>query len=98
MPGVDHTGNSVMTALVTSDPKKAKVLGEKYEVEATFPYEEFPKALASGTFDSIYLATPNWRHAEFMVPAIIVVFSVVVQGLSFPALLRWTLAAREKDA
>ena len=70
MPGVDHTGNSVITALVTSDPKKAKELGEKYEVEATFTYEEFPQALASGTFDAIYLATPNWRHAEFIIPAL----------------------------
>ena len=70
MPGVDHTGNSVITALVTSDPKKAKELGKKYDVEATFTYEEFPKALASGTFDAIYLATPNWRHAEFVIPAL----------------------------
>ena len=70
MPGVDHTGSSVITALATSDPKKAKELGEKYEVEATFTYEEFPQALASGTFDAIYLATPNWRHAEFIFPAL----------------------------
>ena len=70
MPGVEHTGNSIITALVTSDPQKAKELGEKYGVEATFSYEEFPQAIASGTFDAIYLATPNWRHAEFIVPAL----------------------------
>ncbi len=70
MPGVDHTGNSVITALVTSDPQKAKELGEKYDVEATYTYEQFSDALASGTFDAIYLATPNWRHAEFIVPAL----------------------------
>jgi len=27
MPGVKHTGNSEITALVTSDPTKAKALG-----------------------------------------------------------------------
>ncbi len=70
MPGVDHTGNSVITALVTSDPKKAAELGEKYEVEATYTYEQFAEAIGSGTFDAIYLATPNWRHAEFIVPAL----------------------------
>ncbi|MBV9999769.1 MAG: Gfo/Idh/MocA family oxidoreductase [Verrucomicrobia bacterium] len=70
MPGVDHTGNSVITALVTSDPKKAQELGHKYKVEATFAYEEFARALASDTFDAIYLATPNWRHAEFIMPAL----------------------------
>jgi predicted dehydrogenase len=70
MPGVDHTGNSVITALVTSDAKKALELSAKYKVEATFTYEEFPKALASGIFDAIYVATPNWRHGEFVVPSL----------------------------
>ncbi|HEY1743506.1 MAG TPA: Gfo/Idh/MocA family oxidoreductase, partial [Granulicella sp.] len=70
MPGVRHTGNSVITALVTSDPTKAKELSEKYGVEVTFNYEQFGEALKSGIFDAIYLATPNWRHAEFIVPAL----------------------------
>ncbi len=70
MPGVAHTGNSTITALVTSDAEKAKELAKKYGVEATYNYEEFQKALDSRTFDAIYLATPNWRHAEFIVPAL----------------------------
>ncbi|MBV9391921.1 MAG: Gfo/Idh/MocA family oxidoreductase [Verrucomicrobia bacterium] len=70
MPSVKHTGNSIMTALVTSDPKKAKELGAKYDVEANFTYEEFPNAIASGVFDAIYVAVPNWRHAEFVIPAL----------------------------
>ncbi len=70
MPGVAHTGNSVITALVTGDPTKAEELGKTYEVEATYTYEQFPEALRSGTFDAIYLATPNWRHAEFIIPAL----------------------------
>ena len=70
MPGVEHTGNSVITALVTSDAEKAKELGKKYDVKATYTYEQFDEALRSGTFDAIYLATPNWRHAEFIVPAL----------------------------
>src|ERR1700742_3081394 len=70
MPGVEHTGNSEITALITSDPDKAKELGHKYGVEAVFSYEQFQDALGSGTFEAIYLATPNWRHAEFIVPAL----------------------------
>src|SRR6201996_8467722 len=70
MPGVKHTGNSELTAFVTSDPAKANELGEKYGVSSLYSYEQFPQALASGTFDAIYLATPNWRHAEFIVPAL----------------------------
>jgi predicted dehydrogenase len=70
MPGVEHTGNSEITALITSDPAKAKELGREYGVDSVFSYEEFTAALDSGTFDAIYLATPNWRHAEFIVPAL----------------------------
>ncbi len=70
MPGVEHTGNSVMTALVTSDPKKASELAERYGIENTLRYDEFPGLLTSGSIDAIYLATPNWRHAEFAVPAL----------------------------
>ncbi|WP_419804828.1 Gfo/Idh/MocA family protein [Terriglobus sp.] len=70
MPGVEHTGNSVITALVTSDPEKASKLGDDYNVEATYSYDQFAEAIKAGTFDAIYLATPNWRHAEFIVPAL----------------------------
>jgi predicted dehydrogenase len=70
MPGFEHTGNSEITALVTSDATKARDLGDRYNVSATFTYEEFEQVLTSDTFDAIYLATPNWRHAEFIVPAL----------------------------
>ena len=70
MPGVDHTGNSTITALVTSDPTKATELSKKYNVARTCPYEQFGELLQSREIDAIYLATPNWRHAEFAVPAL----------------------------
>jgi predicted dehydrogenase len=55
---------------VTSDELKAKEVGSKYGVKATYSYEQFETALSSGLFDAIYLATPNWRHAEFIIPAL----------------------------
>ena len=64
MPGVSHTGNSEITALVTSDSDKARKVGEQYEVTDTYGYEQFDDMLASGKVDAIYLATPNWRHGE----------------------------------
>ena len=70
MPGVEHTGNSVITALVTGDPEKAREVAERYKVANTYGYEQFDALLHSGEIDAIYLATPNWRHAEFAVPAL----------------------------
>ena len=70
MPGVAHTGNSAMTAFVTGDPRKAKSLGKHYDVTSTYHYDAYPKLLASGEVDAIYLALPNWQHREFAVPAL----------------------------
>jgi len=70
LPGVKHTGNSEVTALVTGDPKKAGALGERYGVKDTYDYAQFDALLASGNVDALYLATPNFRHAEFAVPAL----------------------------
>ncbi|RYZ63793.1 MAG: Gfo/Idh/MocA family oxidoreductase, partial [Proteobacteria bacterium] len=70
LPGIAHTGNSELAALVSSDIEKAKAVGEKYGVTACYTYSQFPELLKSGDIDAIYLATPNWRHAEFVVPAL----------------------------
>jgi predicted dehydrogenase len=70
LPGVEHTGNSTVAALVTGDPVKAEELAELYKVEKTYTYEQFDQMLHSGGVDAIYLGTPNWRHAEFAVPAL----------------------------
>ena len=70
MPGVAHTGNSEITALVSGDPEKLAKLGKSYGVKHLCGYEGFAALLASGDIDAIYLATPNWRHAEFAVPAL----------------------------
>lgn len=70
MPGVDHTGNSVITALVSGNAEKLEALGKRYGVDHLYDYADFPAMIASGEVDAIYLATPNFRHAEFAVPAL----------------------------
>ncbi len=70
LPGVAHTGNSELAAFVTDDPEKARALGKSYGVSDSYSYAQFDEMLRSGTVDAIYLATPNWRHAEFAVPAL----------------------------
>lgn len=79
MPGVEHTRNSEITALVTSDPVKARELSKDYSVPASYSYEEFGELLSSGKVDALYIATPNWRHAEFAVPALEAGISVLLE-------------------
>ncbi len=79
LPAVEHTGNSAIAALVTADPVKAGRLAERYSVQHTYSYEQFPKMLASGNVDAVYIATPNWHHAEFVLPALAAGIHVLVE-------------------
>ena len=56
--------------------------------------------LRGGIPVALALSLPAGHERETLLTAtyIIVVFSVVVQGLSFPALLRWALQAKEEPA
>lgn len=69
MPGVGQTENSVMTALVTGDPIKADKLAKRYDLKS-YSYTQYPELLASGEIDAVYVATPNFLHREFVVPAL----------------------------
>jgi predicted dehydrogenase len=79
LPGVEHTGNSTIAALVTGDPVKAGRLAERHGVAHAYSYEQFPEMLASGHVDAVYIATPNWRHAEFVLPALAAGIHVLVE-------------------
>src|SRR6201994_2689366 len=79
LPGVEHTGNSSIGALITGDPVKAGRLAERYGVAHTYSYEQFPEMLASGHVDAVYITTPNWRHAEFVLPALAAGVHVLVE-------------------
>ncbi|WP_374942361.1 Gfo/Idh/MocA family protein [Sphingomonas sp.] len=70
MPGIAHTGNSKLAALVSGDRFKAQEVAKRYGIDAVHTYDEYDALLASGTIDAVYLATPNWRHAEFAIPAL----------------------------
>jgi predicted dehydrogenase len=79
LPGIEHTGNSEVVAFVTSDPDKAREMAAEYNVDAIYNYHEFPELIASGSIDAIYLAMPNWRHAEFAIPALKAGIHVLVE-------------------
>jgi predicted dehydrogenase len=67
LPGVEHTGNSEVVALVTGHEEKAQKVGEKYGIEKVYSYDELDGLLASGEIDAVYLATPNFDHVEYAV-------------------------------
>ena len=70
LPNVKHTGNSVVTAIVTGDLDKAQQLAKKYDVEHVTGYDGYDELLRSGKIDAIYLALPNAQHRDFTVRAL----------------------------
>ncbi|ALN73047.1 Gfo/Idh/MocA family protein [Aureimonas sp. AU20] len=69
MPGIARTSNSELTALVTGDPVKADKLAKLYGIKA-WSYEQYGELLASGEVDAVYVATPNFLHLAYAVPAL----------------------------
>jgi predicted dehydrogenase len=67
LPGVEHTGNSEVVALVTGHEEKAAKVGEKYDISVIYTYDQMDDLLASGAIDAVYLATPNFDHVALAV-------------------------------
>jgi len=72
MPGIKHTGNSEIVALVTGDVQKAIDVAEQYAIkqEDVYSYEQYGELIKSGKVDAVYIATPNWQHLDFAGPAL----------------------------
>lgn len=70
LPAFAHANsNSQLTALVSSDPRKLQELGDKYNVDHLFSYEQYEACLTEGVVDAVYLALPNHLHCEFAIRA-----------------------------
>jgi glucose-fructose oxidoreductase len=69
MPGIGRTDNSELAALVTGDPVKADKLAKLYGIKA-WSYDQYEELLRSGEIDAVYIATPNFLHMQYAVPAL----------------------------
>src|ERR1700745_1364024 len=68
LPGVEHTGNSTIAALVTGDPVKAGRLAERHGVAHTHSYKQLPEAVTSGHVEALSIATPTRTAAPSLPP------------------------------
>ena len=68
LPGVEHTGNSEVTTIVTGHEFKAEKLSEMYStIQHRYSYDEYDTFLQADVADAVYLATPNFDHVELAV-------------------------------
>ena len=65
LPAFEHAReNSELTALISSDPKKLRALGKRYDVSQLASYEDIDDILSQGAVDAAYIAVPNNMHRE----------------------------------
>jgi glucose-fructose oxidoreductase len=68
LPAFAHAKtNSRLTALVSDDARKRRLVGRKYRVDRTYSYDEYDDCLEQ--VDAVYIALPNSMHAEYTIRA-----------------------------
>lgn len=68
LPAFAHAKrNSTLSALVSGDPTKRRVLAKKYRIGKTYTYAEYEQCLEH--VDAVYIALPNSMHAEYSIRA-----------------------------
>ena len=66
LPAFAHARRkAVLSALVSGEPKKRRVLGRRFEGAIVCGYEDYDDLLASGSVDAVYIALPNHLHSDF---------------------------------
>jgi glucose-fructose oxidoreductase len=70
LPAFKHSSeNSELSAFISNECQKIEELAKIYNVANHWNYLQYDEALASGTFDAVYIALPNDQHREFTVKA-----------------------------
>ena len=70
LPAFGHAKrNSVLTALVSDDPRKLKQLSRRYDIPYCYSYRQYDQCLREGHIDAVYIALPNSLHCDFAVRA-----------------------------
>lgn len=69
LPGVDLTGNSKTTALVSGNREASERLAKFYDIENVFSYDQYDEMLAADVVDAVYIALPNSMHADYAIRA-----------------------------
>jgi predicted dehydrogenase len=69
MAGIQNTGNSKVTALVSGHPDKAGRIAEQYGVPKTsiYNYENMDEMRSNKSIDAVYIGLPNGMHAEYTI-------------------------------
>jgi predicted dehydrogenase len=69
MPAFERAPGSELVAVVSGDAVKRAELPRRFDLPRVVGYDEYDELLASGDVDAVYIALPNWMHAEYAIRA-----------------------------
>lgn len=71
LPGLRQTRYAHISALVSGDSEKLKIVAAQYGVPATscYSYEEFDRIANNNLIDIVYIALPNAMHCDYTIRA-----------------------------
>jgi len=67
-PALRDADNSTISAVVDTQPERARDLAQQYDIDETF--EDLSTALGKSSADAVYLATPVYMHVKQAVEAL----------------------------
>ncbi|WP_246998072.1 D-xylose 1-dehydrogenase Gfo6 [Halosolutus gelatinilyticus] len=69
LPAIAEGTYCEATALVTGSPDRARSLASEFDVDHVLDYDGFRVGDHAGTYDAVYVATPNATHGEYAIAA-----------------------------
>jgi predicted dehydrogenase len=69
LPAFANCKHSQLTALVSGDARKLEELGDKYQIDRRYSYDDYETCLKSGEVDAVFIALPNHLHCEYTLRA-----------------------------
>lgn len=70
IPGFADAQHSKITAFVSGNPDKARVLGARYDVDRLYDYDNFDAIAQDPMVDCVYIVLPVGLHAEYAIRAL----------------------------
>lgn len=70
IPGFGDARQSRMTAFVSGNPEKARIMGERHGVSRLYNYENFDRIAEDEEIDCVYIVLPVGLHAEYTIRAL----------------------------
>ena len=70
IPGFTDARKSRITAFVSGNPDKARLLGERWGVDTFYNYANFDSIADNPDIDCVYIALPVGLHAEYTIRAL----------------------------